>query len=203
MDTVNRRSLRLLKSNDIFSTPSKELLKSNEISFASPKKKKKNNKCDSSFLSPPTTTIITKVSTDQRKRNNNVTKRSLEFDYSEISKSKKVINSPINIKYETKRKLYEQEIDDDINFPIIKNKKIKKDKTFYYNEDIDDNDINDIDYIKLKKEKYMIETLLNNDNISIEERTRIKIQLGKSWTNTEDDENNDVENEYYKYLSLS
>ena len=200
MDTGNRRSLRLLKSNDIFSTPSKELLKSNEISFASPiKKKKNNNKNDSSFLSPPTTTIITKVSTDQRKRNNNVTKRSLEFDYSEISKSKKVISSPINIKYETKRKLYEQEIDDDINFPIIKNKKIKKDKTFYYNEDIDDNDINDIDFIKLKKENYMIETLLNNDNISIEERTRIKIKLGKSWANIDDDD----ENEYYKYLSLS
>jgi hypothetical protein len=177
-----------------------DLLKSNEISFASPIKKNKNNKCDSSFLSPPTTTIITKVLTDQRKRNN-VTKRSLEFDYSEISKSKKVISSPINIKYETKRKLYEQEIDDDINFPIIKNKKIKKDKTFYYNEDIDDNEINDIDYIKLKKENYMIETLLN-DNNSIEERTRIKIKLGKSWANIEDDENNDVENEYYKYLAM-
>ena len=47
----------------------------------------------------------------------------------------------------------------------------------------------------------MIETLLN-DNNSIEERTRIKIKLGKSWANIEDDENNDVENEYYKYLSM-
>ena len=205
----SRKSSRLLKLNDIYSTPppNKELT---DISFASPIKKIKGNNNDSiSFLSP---TSITKVSTDQKKRNvkEMTIKRSLEGDYSEISKSK-LISSPINIKYETtKRKLYEQEIEinDGMDFPIIKNKRIKSDKSFYdkediCNDDIGDNDddyINDIEYIKLKKERQMIAIILHDDNISVEEKQSIRIKLSKSWANLEDEE--DIENEYYQYLSL-
>lgn len=202
---VTRKSSRLLKLNNLkILTPTSKEVSNSEISFASPIKKNKGNNNDSlNFLSP---TTVTKVSTDQKNRNvkESSIERSLEGDYSEISKSK-VINSPIIIKYETKRKLYEQEIeiDEDINFPILNNKRIKIDKTIYNNKDTecDYDDINDIECIKLQKERQMIETLLYDDNITVEEKVMIRIKLGKSWANLKEDEE-DIESEYYQYLSL-
>ena len=202
MDCI-RRSNRLLKLNPIIYSASAPHKESNHIdidSFASPIKKIKDD--SSCFLSP---TTVTKVFTEQKKRNVKEIsiKRSLEGDYSEISYSK-IINSPINIKYETKRKLYAQEMDDDaMNFPLIKrNKRIKSNKKAYDDEDIaiDVNDMNDIEYIKLQKERQMILTLLYNDDISLEKKVSIRKKLGKSWANLEDGKG--IENEYYQYLSL-
>ena len=175
----------------------------NELSFISPSSKKK-----SLILTDPKQIIKSNVTS----KSITSTKRSLASDYNEAS-NKLIESSPVKIKNETRRALWETS--DTMFSPLNKR---KCNKRMYDDDDDDDSlqnyDTNDIDVIKLQAEKNMVNNLLNAS--TEEEKLFICKKLGESWAGIkdvdddneeeEDDEddyqNDNIENQYYRHLHL-
>jgi len=177
----------------------------NELSFISPSSKKK-----SLMLTDPKQNIKSNATS----KSITSTKRSLATDYNEAP-TKLIENSPIKIKNETRRALWETS---DIIFTPMNKRKCNK----RMHDDDDDVslqncDNNDIDVIKLQAEKNMVNNLLNAS--TEEEKLFICKKLGESWAGIEDvddddeeeddvgdDEddyqNDNIENQYYRHLHL-
>jgi len=182
----------------------------NELSFISPSSKKK-----SLMLTDPKQIIKSNVTS----KSITSTKRSLASDYNYNEAPNKLIeSSPVKIKNETKRALWETS--DTIFSPLNKR---KCNKRMYDDDDDDDGslqnyNINDIDVIKLQTEKNMVNNLLNAS--TEEEKLFICKKLRESWAgikdvdddneeeedDDEDDEddyqNDNIENQYYRHLYL-
>ena len=177
----------------------------NELSFISPSSKKK-----SLMLTDPKQIIKSNVTS----KSITSTKRSLASDYNNEASNKLIESSPVKIKNETRRALWETS--DTIFSPLNKRKCNKR----MYDDDDDGSlqnyDTNDIDVIKLQTEKNMVNNLLNAS--TEEEKLFICKKLGESWAgikdvdddneeeeddDDEDDYQNDnIENQYYRHLYL-